>query len=367
MRIRKIMALAAALTVSASLLMGCGGTSSSSSTTAAQAAATKAAAAQTSAVQKTTAAQKSSAAQKSGASTSEFPGGKGITIYVASEAGGMSDLGIRLLVPYLEKEFGTTFTVVNEKGGSGWICWLNHMHDKADGLSWIQVNDTMDYQGLNPQTPHKESSRDFQLLGCQVIDISALSCRTDETRWTDLKSLVEYAKNNEVTVSVSGLGTEDANVIYMMNSKLGTKFTIVVAADGSAAGIADVVGGHVDLYSNNIASTNSQVHENKLKALCVFNADRSALWPDVPTFKEVTGIELSTHSARGIMMPKGGDPATVERIVAGIKNCTENPGYVEDMKKSALEVKYLDPDGFQKLFDQSKADVEAIAGDLKWK
>lgn len=278
----------------------------------------------------------------------------------------MSDLGVRLLVPYLEEEFGTTFTVENEEGGGGFICWLNHMNDDPDGLTWIQVNDTMDYAGLNPQTPHKETSRDFQLLGCQVVDISALSCRADEDRWTDLESLIDYAKENEVTVSVSSLGNEDANVIYLMNNKLGTKFSLVVASGGSSSAVTDVVGGHVDVYSNNIASTDTQVSEGTLKALCVFNSERSALWPDVPTFEEVTGIELNSHSARGLMMPKGGDPAVVNRIVQGIKKCVTNPDYVEEMKKNALEVVYLDPDEFQTLFDESKDDVVAISDVLGW-
>ncbi len=300
------------------------------------------------------------------AALAEFPDGKPIHIYVCSGESGATSLGINLLKPFLEKEFSTSFVVEYEKGGGGFVCWLKHQYDKPDGYSWIVVNDTMDFAGLNPQNPQTLTSRDFQLLGCQVVDISALAGRADETRWTDLASLIEYAKENEVTVSVSALGNEDANVIYLMNNKLGTKFNLVVNSQSSGAAAADVVGGHVDLYSNNVASANAQIVQGNMKALCVFNSERSQLWPDVPTFEEVTGIALSSHSARGIMMPKGADEALVQRLVEGIAKCTQDPEYVKIMADQALEVVYLDPAAFQELFDNSKADVEAIKEDLGW-
>ena len=52
-----------------------------------------------------------------------YPNGKTITMICPWSAGGGSDNGVRLLVPYLEKELDTTITVINPTGGSGWVCW----------------------------------------------------------------------------------------------------------------------------------------------------------------------------------------------------------------------------------------------------
>jgi len=294
-----------------------------------------------------------------------WPHGKNITINVCSGAGGSTDLGVRLLLPYLQEQFDATFAVRNESGGSGWVCWLNHIADKPDGLSLILVNDTMDYVRLNPNSPHKESSDDFQLLACEVVDISALAIRTNDKRFSTYQELVEYAKKNQVTVAVSDLGNEDANVIYLMNNKLGTKFEpVVIASSGQA--VASVIGGHVDVYSNNIASCSTQVKEGNLKPMVVFNGSRSNLWPDVPTFEEVTGIKLNCHSARGFMMPKGGDPALVNHIVDCLKKAIENPEFKKKMAETYLEVVYYGPEDFKKLFKEAAADVVAIKSDLGW-
>ena len=293
--------------------------------------------------------------------------GKTVNIAVCSGAGGSTDTGDRLMQPYLEELTGATFTFTNESGGGGFICWIAHQNDAPDGTSWIMVNDTMDFAGLNPQTLQTLTSRDFQLLGCQVVDISALSCRANEDRWTDLQSLIDYAKENEVTVSVSSLGSEDANVIYLMNNKLGTQFSLVVSSEGSSGAVADVIGGHVDVYSNNVASTAKNLGDDGLRAVCVFNNERSQLWPDVPTFEEVTGIAVSSHSARGLMMPKGGDQQLVDYLVDVVAQATQNPEYIQQMADMYLEVVYKNPEDFQALFDNSKADVETILEDIGWK
>ena len=297
----------------------------------------------------------------------DFPNGQPIYIYVCSGESGATSLGINLLKPFLEKEFGTTIVVDYVKGNGGFKCWLTHQYDKPDGYSLIVVNDTMDYAGLNPQAPQTLNSRDFQLLGCQVVDISALACRVNETRWTDLASMIEYAKENVVTVASSSATNEDAIPVYLMNKKFGTKFEIVVNSQSSDSAATDVMGGHVDVYSNNVATAAKFAAQGNMKPLCVFNSERSQIWPDVPTFEEVTGVALSSHSARGIMMPKGGDEALVQRLVEGIAKCTQDPEYVKLMTEQYLEVVYLDPAQFQELFDNGKADVMNILEDLGWK
>jgi len=358
---KQIIALAMAGLVAAGALAGC------AAAPAAPAAAPAPAASEAPAAEAPAAEAAAAPAAEAPAEDYKPLAGETVNVAVCSGAGGSTDNGLRLMLPYLEELTGATFTVTNESGGGGFICWLAHANDAPDGLSWIMVNDTMDFAGLNPQAPQTLNSRDFQLLGCQVVDISALSCRANEDRWTDLQSLIDYAKENEVTVSVSSLGSEDANVIYLMNNKLGTKFNLVVASEGSSGAVADVIGGHVDVYSNNVASTAKNLSDDGLRAICVFNSERSQLWPDVPTFEEVTGLAISSHSARGLMMPKGGDQQLVDYIVDVVAQATQNPEYVKQMADMYLEVVYLNPDEFQSLFDNSKADVESILEDIGWK
>lgn len=296
----------------------------------------------------------------------DFPAGKPITLVVGFNAGAITDLGCRIFAKYLGEELNTTITVVNEPGASGWVSWLKYMNHEPDGYLLLAVNDTMNFMRHNPSTFYEEGVEDFQLLACQVIDISSMVCRAGETRFTTFEELIDYAKKNEVTVSVSALGTEDAIVIYQLNKKLGTKFTPVVAADGSNAGNADLLGGHVDLISNNVAAVNSFVQDNQMKPLVVFNETRSVFWPDVPTYEEIMGEPMNFHSARGIMMPKGGDPEVVKILIDACKNAITNPKHIEEIKALGLETNYRDPDEFYKMFKEGEDVVLSLKEELGW-
>lgn len=116
-----------------------------------------------------------------------------------------------------------------------------------------------------------------------------------------------------------------------MNNVLGTKFTPVVAADGSSTGKADVLGGHVDILSDNIGAGGSSVVEGDLRLEVVISSERSKLYPDVPTFEEVTGKAVDSFSARGFMAPKGMEPEVLATIEAAIEEACNDPELVDTL------------------------------------
>ena len=75
----------------------------------------------------------SGSASTSSADAAAYPNGKNITMICPWSAGGGSDSCVRLLVPYLEQELGTTITVINPTGGSGWVAWEQLLSGKATG------------------------------------------------------------------------------------------------------------------------------------------------------------------------------------------------------------------------------------------
>ena len=52
----------------------------------------------------------------------DFPT-KTITLVIPWAAGSSGDNGARILMPFVEKELGTSIAVVNNPGASGWLGW----------------------------------------------------------------------------------------------------------------------------------------------------------------------------------------------------------------------------------------------------
>ncbi|MFA4987942.1 MAG: tripartite tricarboxylate transporter substrate binding protein [Candidatus Brocadiia bacterium] len=302
----------------------------------------------------------------SAALAADFPGGKPITFIVPWAAGGANDLGVRALAPYLEKELGTKIAVVNKPGADGWVSYLDFISKRPDGYTISAVNAFMNLLRHNPSSPHKEGVDDYQLLACQVQDISAIIKRADDKRFGDFKGLVEYAKKNEVTASINAFGSEDWMVLALMNKELGTKFVPIIHADGSAQSKAALLGAHVDLISNNASTVYTSVADGSMTPLVVFNSTRSAFFPNALTYKEVTGTELISSSARGLMMPKGGDPKVVKILVDAAERAIKNPEHVARLKSIGLEAGYLPPEGFRKLFLINEDAGRKVNDLLKW-
>ncbi|HEX2986792.1 MAG TPA: tripartite tricarboxylate transporter substrate-binding protein, partial [Chloroflexota bacterium] len=82
------------------------------------------------------AAQPTAAAPAAASKTSWPEKGKSITCIVASDAGGSSDVGARLISAYIEKELGVSIQVVN-KPGAGWQVGLTELSKaKPDGYTF---------------------------------------------------------------------------------------------------------------------------------------------------------------------------------------------------------------------------------------
>jgi len=79
---------------------------------------------------------------------------------------------------------------------------------------------------------------------------------------------------------------------------------------GGGQAVADVVGGHIDMFYAGLAAAKGAINSGAVKAFAVSGDARSPALPKVPTFKEagVTNFELSSWNV--LLAPKG-TPAEV--------------------------------------------------------
>lgn len=87
---------------------------------------------------------------------------------------------------------------------------------------------------LDPDNPRKFNLDDVQLLTDQAIDYNVMAIRSDDTRFADIDSFIEYAKSNPVLVSAqaTGITDGDSTTAEWFNKTFGTQIT-VVPVDGA--------------------------------------------------------------------------------------------------------------------------------------
>ncbi len=292
---------------------------------------------------------------------------KPVNVIVSFAAGGGTDLGARVLLPFVEKNLGGTMNVVNKPGGGGWVGWTELLNGEANGYTIAYVNTPNLMTGyLNPEYKRTKTTADFDLIANHVVDYGAIAINIKETRFTNLKELIEYAKKNEVTGSTTGVASDDHIAMLRVNKALGTKF-VAVHTKGASDGKAGVMGGHIDLYVANVGEV-TVPHKNKeLKVIAVMAPQRSKFLPDVPTFDEVGTKGIYSWSARGIAAKKGLPKDVLDKLVNAFEAGMKDPAQVKKMEEMGLEVKFMKGDEYRNFLKSEEDGVKQVFDLLGWK
>jgi tripartite-type tricarboxylate transporter receptor subunit TctC len=294
----------------------------------------------------------------------DFPK-KTINVIVAYEAGGGTDTGARILIPYIEKELGVTVNIINKPGGGGWVGWGELANAKNDGYTIGYINTPNLMTGyLDPKMNRKQNLESFAPIANHVVDPGAIAIRKDETRFTNIEELIEYAKSHELTATSTGVGSDDHYASLKLNDKYGTKFQ-PVHNKGAADSKAAVLGGHVDVLFANVGEVASLHKDGEMKIIGVMGKEKSPFLPDVPTLAE-EGFEVFSWSARGIAAPAGTDPAILEVLRAAFEKGINNEEQVKKMGDMGLEVDYKEGDDYKKLLKEDEDGVKALSHLMGW-
>lgn len=280
-----------------------------------------------------------------------WPNGS-ITLMVGYSAGGSTDIGARYLATALEKELGVSVIVENKPGSGSWLCWNELLYNAAkDGNTFALVNPSILYGPYDETNPREETLDDFCLLANHVVDYSTIAIRDSETRFTDMESLIEYGKEHTLLIAASSttINSADVTVTKMLEKEYGMGFT-VIPVDGSNDSLTMFKAGEVDILITKIGDM-AGCYENGYHPVVLFAPERSDLHPDCPTGKEL-GIDYVSFSARGYAYPQGVDQAIVDKMIAAMKNCFEDPEYAANMESAGLNLEYYEGEEYKNLLQK---------------
>jgi len=294
-----------------------------------------------------------------------------IDMIVAYAAGGGTDVGARLLAPYIEEELGGgTVNVVNREGGGGWVGWNALLSAEPDGYTIGMLNTPNLMTGyLNPELGNERTIDDFTLIGNTVTDYGAIAIRPDDDRFGTVEELIDYAKENRLTATSTGVGSDDHMSALRLNEALGTQFESIHSG-GAADNVTAVLGGNVDVLFANVGEV-ATLHDNgQLKVLGVLGSpdNRGPFLEDVPTVEDtVEGAEgVVSYSARGMGAPAGMDEALQQCIADAVGAAVQNPDFVAEMEKQSLLVDYQDADAYKTMLTDEEANVRELGDEFVW-
>ena len=272
-----------------------------------------------------------------------------VTMVVPFTAGTTSDIIARALVDHMSQAIGQAVVIDNRGGAGGNLGGAVLAKAAPDGYTlMLATTGPAATNKLMYKSMSFDPQRDFApiaLVGKAPVIIVA---RQDVPAGT-LKELIEYARRNpdRLTVGLPGNGTLGHITSELLQSRTGIKLG-QAQYRGSTPIITDLLGGHIDLGMDSMASYVPQVKEGKLRALALAGGKRWTSLPDVPTVSEsgLSGFEASVWYA--LLAPAGTPQPIIAKLNAAANEFLRTPQAREMFDQLGVEAAGGTPEDLKK-------------------
>jgi tripartite-type tricarboxylate transporter receptor subunit TctC len=199
---------------------------------------------------------------------------------VTAAAGGGTDFAARVISAAVTADVGWQIIVDNRAGTN--IAGELVAKAPPDGYTLLMMGNILWQVSLLEKTPY-DVVQDFSPITLAVRNPSVLVVHPS-LPVKSVKELIALAKAHPGALNYSTSGTGAPNHLAAELFKSMAKISMVrVNYKGGGPAVNDLLGGQVQLTFGNIVTVTPHVKAGRLRALAVTSAQRSALYPDLPT------------------------------------------------------------------------------------
>ena len=129
------------------------------------------------------------------------------------------------------------------------------------------------------------------------------------------EDLIAFAKANPEALNYSSIGPGSLAYLSaeLFKASTGVRMT-EVTYQGTAPAVTALIAGEVQLMFSVLGAALPQVRSGKLKAIAMASAQRSPLFPELPTVAESGVPGFDSVCWHGVLAPRGTDRAVVARL-----------------------------------------------------
>src|SRR5882757_7050278 len=260
-----------------------------------------------------------------------------ITMVVAFNAGGSTDLIARVLAQHMGSILGQTIIIENKGGADGAIGTGAVARATPDGYTLILS--TTSTHVINPllyKSIAYNPSTDFQPISlvAQSPNILVSSEKFDAKSVSDV---IARAKSAPGTLNVATGAT-----MHLLNGALFKSMAGLTWVDvpykGSGPALNDLISGQVDLMFDQLPSSLAQIQGGRLKAIAVTSRRRTSIAPEIPTMAESGLPAFEATSWWGVFAPPKTPPEIVARLNIVVRQALTDPKLVATFAGMGLEV-----------------------------
>lgn len=273
------------------------------------------------------------AAAQAGASFPTRP----IRLIVPASAGGEPDILARLVAQHMTTDLKQPIVVDNKVGAGGLIGVAAVSAAKPDGYTIGIV-----YQAVLALSPHLIAKKlfdpltDIAPIGLMSVSGNALMVPA-KSPIGSYADLVARAKANPGKLSFGSWGEGSAGHISGEVMKKSAGLDIQhIPYKGSNEALMGMMGGEIDATFGGWGLASTQSRSGAVRVLAVTSPQRSPMFPEAPTFKEL-GIPFGLNSWYGLVAPKGLPAPVLKRLEGALQKAVKQPEVAAKLQDMGMQ------------------------------
>lgn len=260
-----------------------------------------------------------------------------IKAVVPFPAGGVADIGARLVGQKLSEALGQPVVIENRAGASGTLGVDAVTKSPPDGYTILMTTgDFTTVPSLMPATNYDPFKDLIPVTRTAVAPLLLLA--NPAAGFSSVKDLIAKAKAEpgKITFGSPGTGTINQIAVEWLALEAGIQL-LHVPYRGGAAMANSLAAGDIALGVTTQSSVQGLIDAGKIKVLAILGPERPSFLRDAPTMAE-SGLNVDAGLNIGVYVPAGTPEAIVERIDTEVLRILKDEGLRKRFNELGMEI-----------------------------
>jgi len=277
-----------------------------------------------------------------------------VFLIVPYAAGGVADVGMRILGEQLSSRLKQQFVIENRPGAGGIVAAQAGAAAAPDGYTLLMTgNNNAIAVALFKSLPYNILT-DFDSVSTAAFFDLLIVTRAGSPLQS-VQDIIQAARKNPGKLNIATItaGSTQNLAAELFTSTAGIQATIVPFRT-SPDMVGAVMRGDVDIAFEFYAALSGLLADNKVVALASTGAKRTAYLPNVPTVMESGIKDYEVASWNGLSIPAGTAKAVIETLNQAMKDVIPRPEVQGKSSRMGMEMRWSTPD---EMTARIKADI----------
>ena len=267
-----------------------------------------------------------------------------VTLIVPYAAGGVADVGMRIICDRLSDRLGQQFIVENRPGAGGVVAAQTGASAVPDGYTMLMTgNNTAIAESLFKSLPYNALTDFHSISTAAFFDLLIVTRAGSPLK--SVQDIIDAARKNPGKLNIGTInpGSTQNLAADLFVSTAGINAAIVpfrASPDMASA----VLRGDVDVAFEFYAAINGLLIEKKIVALASTGRERTAYLPDVPTAIESGLKDFEVQSWNGLSVPAATPAGIVTTLNAAMKEVIPTTLVQDRAKQMGMAMRWSTPE-----------------------